>query len=489
MNKYTHMYGFGLDTPLLCFQMSGFSGALKLGDLDDFLSPASECVVVVHQEDNKPKPGIIKAKQADSSKEKIAAVSLSDCLACTGCVTSAETMLLQSQSVDELLTKASSFKLLVTLSTASRRALAEHFNVDPSELCDFVAARLSRVIDTNIFVTDVSTAESVSILETVRETSSSVILSSHCPGWTCYATKTVEQSILDKLARTKSGEQIHGQFIKSLIPAIQAALQFRRMIFPDLFRYISRFTGSPKPIFHVVVSPCFDKKLENIRPDYSAGPYRAVDLVLASTELVDLIHRGIRTESLNLSRPIDVYDVVGLRTTWAPSRDTSAVESGGYAHTKSGFGYWATGKNLDLLEGESSLRSRGFRNIQNITKRIRIDKLGTTKFVEIMACPGGCPRGGGQPTREASDNVGSENIFRKVKKWFAQEPELVDADSVEFACPPAEYAVGINLRRLLVNYFGSEEAYYAQIRTEWKSLVVIDKATGQPKTTASDLKW
>jgi hypothetical protein len=90
--------------------------------------------------------------------------------------------------------------------------------------------------------------------------------------------------------------------------------------------------------------------------------------------------------------------------------------------------------------------------------------------------------------------VGSENIFRKIKKWFAkkwfaQEPELVDADSVEFACPPAEYAVGINLRRLLVNYFGSEEAYYAQISTEWKSLVVIDEATGQPKTTASDLKW
>lgn len=469
--------------------MSGFSGALKLGDLDDFLSPASECVVVVPQEDNKPKPGIIKAKPADSSKDQVAAVSLSDCLACTGCVTSAETMLLESQSVDELLTKASSFEIHVTISTASRRALGKHFNVDPLQLCDYVAARLRRVIDSEIFVTDVSTAESVSILETVMETSSSVILSSHCPGWTCYATKTLEQSILDKLARTKSGEQIHGQVIKNSIPAYLAVLQFRRMMYPDLHRYISRFTGSQKPIFQVLVSPCFDKKLEVIRPDFSAGSNRAVDLVLSSTELVDLINRDIEPQSPNLSRPIDVYDVVGLRTSWAPSEDTSAVESGGYAHTQSGFGYWKTGKNPDLLEGESSLRSRGFRNIQNITKRVRNEKLGSTKFVEIMACPGGCPRGGGQPTSVASDDVDSENIFQKVNKWFAQEPELVDADSVEFACPPAEYPVGINLRRLLVNYFGSEESYYAQIRTQWKSLVVIDEATGQPKTTASDLKW
>lgn len=62
--------------------------ANKLADLDDFLAPSLECIKPTATSE-KPRPDLIK-----SDVDKIASVSLQDCLACSGCVTSAETVLI-----------------------------------------------------------------------------------------------------------------------------------------------------------------------------------------------------------------------------------------------------------------------------------------------------------------------------------------------------------------------------------------------------------
>ena len=102
--------------------------ANKLGDLDDFLAPSLECIkpvtvnndstsntAVLDLNDNsasaasfslvtstapveKPRPNLIR-----SGADKIAQISLTDCLACSGCVTSAETVLIQQHSNEEFL--------------------------------------------------------------------------------------------------------------------------------------------------------------------------------------------------------------------------------------------------------------------------------------------------------------------------------------------------------------------------------------------------
>ena len=104
--------------------------ANKLGDLDDFLAPSLECIkpAVVNNNDStsgtatvlnldddvaaassfslvtssapveKPRPNLIRA-----GADKIAQISLQDCLACSGCVTSAETVLIQQHSTGEFL--------------------------------------------------------------------------------------------------------------------------------------------------------------------------------------------------------------------------------------------------------------------------------------------------------------------------------------------------------------------------------------------------
>ena len=100
--------------------------ANKLGDLDDFIAPSVECIAPLFPKNkvqaneqqlanpfdneadlplvttnNKVKPDLIKSTGQGATK--IAAVSLQDCLACSGCVTSAETVLIQQHSTDEFL--------------------------------------------------------------------------------------------------------------------------------------------------------------------------------------------------------------------------------------------------------------------------------------------------------------------------------------------------------------------------------------------------
>jgi iron only hydrogenase large subunit-like protein len=64
-------------------------------------------------------------------------VSLQDCLACSGCVTTAETMLLQQQSARELLEKLETPEITVvaTVSAQSRASLAAAYGMTMAEVC------------------------------------------------------------------------------------------------------------------------------------------------------------------------------------------------------------------------------------------------------------------------------------------------------------------------------------------------------------------
>ena len=487
--------------------MSGFSAAVKIGDLDDFLSPANECIILPPAVDNKPRPGIIKSLEKE--KEQIASISLSDCLACSGCVTSAETLLLQSQSVDELVSKCgpgSISQIYITVSSASRRAFAEHFQVPPSRVCDYLYNRLRHILGHDLVVTDVSLSEAIVVAETIREANDTSrvgpVLTSHCPGWTCYATKVLgekEDNILQLLSRVKSAEQVQGLIIKGLLHPM--AVAHRHPILARPSRYHSSHPRRMTTPYHVLVSPCFDKKLEIIRPDYMVGEQNAVDLVLSSTEILDLLNRvdPSKAEVVVIRQPsVDLYTLLGLRDSWASA--VNDTQSGGYAHALALEGSdpaadvtWEAGKNADLLQFKSLMRSHGFRNIQNITRRVRSGKLNQVKLVEVMACPGGCPRGGGQPVKPASaDSVVKLGWLERVKGWLAStKPEVtpVDANALDTVCQPHQYLPAVRMRERLVTLLGSEEAFIAAIRTEWKSLIQTDAETGEKKPAASDLKW
>lgn len=113
--------------PVAGVAMSGFSGAVKLGDLDDFINPSQSCVVALNGDKldlgaaelavpeggemllrkrgvpsaaSPPETPVVRGAPLPSAPGEAVKVSLSDCLACSGCVTSAETVLLEAQSAE-----------------------------------------------------------------------------------------------------------------------------------------------------------------------------------------------------------------------------------------------------------------------------------------------------------------------------------------------------------------------------------------------------
>ncbi|KAM1214014.1 hypothetical protein ACFX2I_005381 [Malus domestica] len=81
---------------------------------------------------------VLVAKVSTSSKQvktEPVKISLKDCLACSGCVTSAETVMLEKQSLDEFLLNLDKGKAVtVSLSPQSRASLAVYFGISPLQV-------------------------------------------------------------------------------------------------------------------------------------------------------------------------------------------------------------------------------------------------------------------------------------------------------------------------------------------------------------------
>lgn len=440
-----------------------------LGDLNDYIQPSQACInplftpnAPVENGAARPlgvakisletelsaddwgvqetvKPNIIRTTE----KEK-ATISLDDCLACSGCVTSAETVLISQQSVQELLDVLSAKQyrhVVVTLSPQSRASLAAHFDLPVIDVhrklvTMFRTLGVHMVIDSTCsgdFALLESRAEflhrfrnqqktvwapppsSVAVSSTKTEfvepiTSATPLqdplkampmLASSCPGWICYAEKT-QPNAIPFIDTTKSPQQIAGSLIKHMVSREQNI--------------------APNEVYHVAIMPCFDKKLEASRKDFLDEEAQAkdVDCVLATTEIIELItNLSIDFVNLELAQ-LSAQEIMlsGI------SEDGSTVLGSNVNATSGGpleyiFRYaakelfnvdvtgpleYVVGRNPDfrevtlVVDGQEMLKfaiAYGFRNIQSIMTKIRRNKC-PYHYVEIMACPSGCLNGGGQ---------------------------------------------------------------------------------------------
>lgn len=320
----------------------GFSGGVKLGDLDDFISMSQECVKPlieaaegggaqkltaeggttklgpVETVPQVQRPNLIKTKKsATDPKAQIGQVSLSDCLACSGCVTSAETVLLQEQSGEEFLKRAASSPLtVVSFSAAACVSLSAHFGTSPLEALRRATTALHRLGAT--YVLETSAAEAISLLEgkaqftrRFKEGAASApvpLLTSHCPGWTCYAEKVVDPMVLPHLAPLRPPQELQGRLVKTQLVeahnrrrflgawrarsplfAAECGWWLRSLLRDGKLESMAALVGS-SDVYHVSVQPCYDKKLEAARPGFDmGGEVREVDTVLTTTEVVDLL--------------------------------------------------------------------------------------------------------------------------------------------------------------------------------------------------------
>ncbi|HEX2985682.1 MAG TPA: NADH-dependent [FeFe] hydrogenase, group A6 [Caproiciproducens sp.] len=255
------------------------------------------------------------------------------------------------------------------------------------------------IFDTN-FSADLTIMEEGSeFLEKLKNRENEVfpMFTSCCPGWVRFL-KSQYPDMVKQLSSAKSPQQMFGAVAKSY--------------------YAELLKVDPKKIYSIAVMPCLAKKDECAQPVLNdAGAGQDVDLVLTTRE----IDRMIRSEHIRANElEEEEFDApLGVGTGAAVIFGTTGgVMQAALRSTH----YLVTGKNPDPdafkevggMEGwkeatfqiaDIPLRVAvvsGLGNARRLIEALRSGKA-SYDFVEVMACPGGCAGGGGQPIKEGME--------------------------------------------------------------------------------------
>ncbi|XP_061563959.1 nuclear prelamin A recognition factor [Cololabis saira] len=363
---------------------------------------------------------------------------LSACLSCEGCLSDEESLKISQQSLEEVervlaLNKkcdASKHRVLVaSVCPQSLPFFAVKFGLDVTEaaqkLCSFLKSLGVQ------FVFDTTLAAGFSILETQKafvqryrrrhhDSHALPMFTSSCPGWIRYAERVLGSLVTPHICTARSPQQIMGCLVK------------------DFFCKQQKL--SPEKVYHVVVAPCFDKKLEAVREEFynSLMETRDVDCVLTSREIYHLMEqRKVAVEELD-SVPLD--QVLGEAGDAALARHDGRGSEGFLEHVlkhaaKELFGLdvqevtYKTLRNRDFQEvtlerdGETLLQFAavyGFRNIQTLVHRMRKGRV-PYQLVEVLSCPGGCLSGRGQAESEATGRV-DKALVQQMEEVYSSLP-------------------------------------------------------------------
>ncbi|XP_049849750.1 cytosolic Fe-S cluster assembly factor narfl-like [Schistocerca gregaria] len=288
-----------------------FSSALRILNTNDYLAPSKSCIKSKDgqskTQDQQVQINDLHLNSANISTSKKIQISLNDCLACSGCVTTSENMLIEAQNVQEFFrlldlgrdpSSSSPFRIFVisvssqalsSIAASTRNSLMEvYFKLHTLFIdklhCDFF-------FDTNLSQ-DIALLEcQLEFLESFKQTTARPalpILTSACPGWVCYAEKTHGSWILPHLSLVKSPQQILGTLVKFHL--VQRLNDHRDDILCSGIEK-SLFPIEPRNICHVTLMQCFDKKLEASRSDFynKSTDAHDVDLVLTPVELDQIL--------------------------------------------------------------------------------------------------------------------------------------------------------------------------------------------------------
>lgn len=217
-----------------------------------------------------------------------------------------------------------------------------------------------------------------------------------CPGWVRFV-RTEYPEMAANLSTAKSPQQMFGAVAKSY--------------------YAEKLGKAPEDIFCVSVMPCTAKKYESATPEVSDAASQDVDVVLTTREL----DRMLRAMQINVAAlPEEDFDSPLGRGSGA---GVIFGVTGGVMEAALRTAYWQlTGNNppadaFQEIRGQKPWREASF-TIGETTVHLAVASgLGSARqlmdalrsgqvhydFVEVMACPGGCSGGGGQPIHDGQD--------------------------------------------------------------------------------------
>ena len=181
--------------------------------------------------------------------------------------------------------------------------------------------------------------------------------------------------------------------------------------------------------------PCVAKKFEAARPELECGGLRDVDTVISTRELAKMIKEaGIMFDKL----PDEEFDVpferasgagvifgatggvmeAALRTA-ADVLGGKSVEEIEYNAVRGVEGIKEATVNMGGMDVKVAV-ANGLGNARKLLENIR-DGKADYHFIEIMACPGGCVNGGGQPIVPSRDKMEVDVRAKRAKALYAED--------------------------------------------------------------------
>ncbi|MBU0969722.1 MAG: [FeFe] hydrogenase, group A [Proteobacteria bacterium] len=347
-------------------------------------------------------------------------LSESTCVFCGQCVSVCPTGALTEQSSRRDIWNAlfdPDKYVIAQTAPAIRAAIGEEFGMKPGRsVTGKLVAALRNLGFDDVFDTDFAAdltimEEANEIIERITKKENLPILTSCCPGWISF----LEYQFPDLAhipSSCKSPQQMMGAVVKSY--------------------YAQKLGKKPEDIVMVSIMPCLAKKYEAARPEFTTDGVPDVDHVVSTRGLAKMIKEaGIDLATLedeDFDHPLGESTGAGV----------IFGASGGVMEAALRTAYeTATGKQLAKVDFKET---RGLEQIKTATVdmdgtqlRLAITSgLGSARtileqirnneaqydIIEIMACPGGCINGGGQPSIH-----GDFSVIEKRRQALYSEDE------------------------------------------------------------------
>ena len=343
--------------------------------------------------------------------------SLNDvnCTFCGQCIEACPTGALhEKETINDVWVKLKDPDTYVIVQTAPavRVALGEEFgmpigtNVTGKMVTALKRLGFDKVFDTNTGADFTIMEEATEFVERFKNNDNLPMITSCSPGWVKFIEMNYPE-LLPHLSSCKSPHQMFGAICKT---------------------YFAKKQGiDPKKIYMVSVMPCIAKKFESKRPEMENDGLPDVDNVITTRELARMIKQAnIEFEKLEDSQFDDpmgeatgagaIFGTTGgvMEAALRTAQDILSgkdLEKINFEQVRGGEGIKRATVNIagkDLNVGAAS----GLANARKILDEIKEGKA-DYQFVEIMACPGGCIMGGGQPIK--SSKIRAEVDVRKLR--------------------------------------------------------------------------
>lgn len=313
--------------------------------------------------------------------------------------------------------------VVVQTAPAVRVALGEEFGMPiGSRVTSNMIASLRRLGFNKVFDTD--TAADLTIMEEGTEVINRIknggklpVITSCSPGWIKFCEHYYPE-FLENLSSCKSPHEMFGAVLKSY--------------------YAEKEGIDPSKVYVVSIMPCTAKKFEAARPEMAASGYPDVDVVLTTRELARMIKEaGIDFKDLP-ERQFDdpmgeatgagvIFGATGgvmeaaIRTV-AEVLSGQSIENVEYEQVRGVEGI----KEASVKVGDLTLKAAVAHGLGNARKLLDRIKAGEAEyhFVEIMACPGGCVNGGGQPIQPSKVRSWTDLRTERAKAIYEEDREL-----------------------------------------------------------------